>query len=87
MEHMEVFLKFTPFMGNVNNINMYIYNKMWVVCGFTSNAGFRSQRATPNPHPFLDGIFHEINHPAIGDQDEGSHEGSHRTIHPQLWPN
>ena len=23
-------------------------------------------RATPSHHPFLDGIFHEINHPAIG---------------------
>ena len=30
------------------------------ICG-----GFLSHRGTPSHHPFLDGIFHEINHPAI----------------------
>ena len=28
--------------------------------------GFLSHRGTPSYHPFLDGIFHEINHPAMG---------------------
>ena len=27
--------------------------------------GFLSHRGTPSYHPFLDGIFHDINHPAI----------------------
>ena len=28
--------------------------------------GFPSHGGTPSYHPFLGGIFHEINHPAIG---------------------
>jgi hypothetical protein len=28
--------------------------------------GFLSPRGTPSYHPFIDGIFHEINHPFLG---------------------
>ena len=37
------------------------------VCGRNLPAcgGFLSHRATPSSHPFLWGIFHEMNHPAI----------------------
>ena len=31
-----------------------------------SYGGFLSHRATPSSHPFIDGIFHEINHPFLG---------------------
>ena len=44
----------------------------WDERGATSNGalanryeGFLSHRGTPSHHPFLIGIFHEINHPAI----------------------
>ena len=34
--------------------------------GVSQCGDFLSHRATPSYHPFLDGIFYEINHPAIG---------------------
>jgi hypothetical protein len=32
----------------------------------TWSGGFLSHGAAPKHHPFIDGIFHEINHPFLG---------------------
>ena len=31
-----------------------------------SNKGISENEATPSHHPIIDGILHEINHPAMG---------------------
>ena len=43
----------------------YIYFALHEIWGWLYGA-WKSHGATPGYHPFLDGIFHELNHPAVG---------------------
>ena len=46
-------------------INVPLLSSFFVAKNY-NYGGFLSHGGTPSHHPFLDGIFHEINHPAIG---------------------